>query len=195
MKVDKIETRFGVIDIEYSTFTKGFYIKELPEKFKEINGLKALTSRDNSFKEYSALEAHILELVHNASIDFEFNKKVIIYKIHSDNEYSHSLSFEYLVCNESVKNQTIHGKSNQLCEYFVLETNLERYRNKRNIFGQIVFSNSDNWVFIDYDEKTHLFIRNFTEKFSQLRLSLTDFFKKENIQQNILNNSGIKLLN
>lgn len=195
MKVDKIETRFGIIDIEYSTFTKGFFIKELPEKFKEINGLKALTSRDNSFKEYSALESHVRELVHNASIDFEFSRKVIIYKIRSENGYDNSLSFKYLVCNESAKNQKYLGKENQLCEYFVIESNIEKYRNKRAIFGQITSDSSEDWVFIDYDEKTHLFIKNFSDRFSQLRLSLTDFFKEENIQQNLLNNSGIKLLN
>jgi hypothetical protein len=56
MKVDVITTRFGDIEVEYSSFTKGFFIKKFPEKLEQINGLKLLRSRDNSFKEYKKLE-------------------------------------------------------------------------------------------------------------------------------------------
>ena len=54
MKVDKIITGYGDIDVEYSTFTKGFFIKKLPEKLM-LPELKKLVGRDNSFLLYKDL--------------------------------------------------------------------------------------------------------------------------------------------
>lgn len=195
MKVDTIETKFGNIDIEYSVFTKGFFIKTLPVKFKEIAGLKILTSRDNSFGLYSELEKYVKDLVKDACIDFQFNRKVICYLIRESSDYTHSLTFEYMICNESIKNQSYMGKENGLCEYYVLESNIPKYIGQRNIFGQIASSSSSNFIIIDYDEQTHLFMKNFSENFTRLRRSLIEFFDKDNLQINISNNlHGIALL-
>ena len=48
MKVDIIDTGYGEVIVEYSTFTKGFFVKDYPEKLKQINGLKLLVGRENS---------------------------------------------------------------------------------------------------------------------------------------------------
>lgn len=190
MKVDVITTQFGDVEVEYSTFTKGFFIKQFPEKLKNINGLKLLTSRDNSFEDYKKLDSYVRELVQNACVDFEFKRKVIFYKITSHTDvHTDSLSFEYLVCNESVKNQNYLGKSNALSEYVVLDSNLTKYLGKRNIFGQITFRNESDYVCIDYDENIHNFLKEFTAKFQNLKISLMDFFKEDKIQINILNHS------
>ncbi len=195
MKVDVITTRFGDIEVEYSSFTKGFFIKKFPEKLEQINGLKLLKSRDNSFNEYKKLEDYVKDLIHNAMIDFEFERKVIVYKIKIDNSYSDGLSFEWIVCDESIKNQNYCGKENELREYFVHDSNLEKYIGKRNIFGQIVFLSSNDFIFIDYDENIHKFFKDFTSKFQMLKSSLVDFFDKEKVVFNILNNqSDLKLL-
>lgn len=195
MKVDTISTKFGDVEVEYSTFTKGFFVKKFPEKLEEIKGLKILRSRDNSFKEFSKLEGYVKDLVNDSCVDFEFSRKVIIYKIVENSSYNHSLSFEYMVCNESVKNQKYCGKENELSEYFVLDSNLEKHLGKRNIFGQLVFESKDNWVFIDYDEDIHSFIKDFSDKFTKLRVSLVDFFKKDKIKLNVLNSqSTLKML-
>lgn len=55
MKVDTIITGFGDIEVEYSTFTKGFFIKKYPEKLEQVKGLKLLKSRDSSFTEFTRL--------------------------------------------------------------------------------------------------------------------------------------------
>lgn len=80
------------------------------------------------------------------------------------------------------------GKENGLCEYYVLESNITKYIGQRNIFGQIAFSSSSNFIIIDYDEQTHLFMKNFSENFTKLRHSLIEFFDKDNLQINISNN-------
>lgn len=51
-------------------------------------------------------------------IDFKFERKVIIYKIDID-KYRDGLSFEYLVCDESVKSQRYCGEENA-CETHTL---------------------------------------------------------------------------
>lgn len=195
MKVDTIVTKFGDIEVEYSTFTKGFFIKKYPEKLEQVNGLKLFTSRDNSFKEFEKLQSYVKELVHNAMIDFQFERKVIIYKIDID-KYRDGLSFEYLVCDESVKSQKYFGKENELREYFVHDSNLEKHIQKRNILGQILFASKDEYTLIDYDEKIHKFFKDFTNNFQILKSSLADFFDKEKIVFNIMNSqSDLKLLN
>lgn len=196
MRVDTINTRFGDIEVEYSTFTKGFFIKKYPERMEQISGLSLLKSRDNSFKEFSKLEEHVKELVHNALIDFEFNRKVIIYKITAscENSSSDSLYFEYLVCNESTKTIRFAGKDRALNEYYVVDSNVQRYVGKRNIFGQIVFADKEEYVFIDYSEELHDFFKLFTANFHKLKQSLKDFFEKENVVNNILNNSNSPLM-
>lgn len=196
MKVDTIQTKFGDIEVEYSSFTKGFFIKKMPEKFTKIQGLKLLTSRDNSFLEFSKLETYVRELVHNARFDFEFKRKVIIYRMGVDeSNYSNSLSFEYIIADESEKTQKDQGKENQLSEYVVIESNIDSYLKKRNILGQILFTSYKEFVMIDYDEKTHFFLKRFNENFISLKKSLKDFFDKDKIKQNIidskLNNSNL----
>jgi hypothetical protein len=186
MKVDKIETRFGDIEVEYSSFTKGFFIKKFPEKLEQINGLKLLRSRDNSFREYKKLEDYVKDLLHNAMIDFEFERKVIAYNIRID-KYTDGISFEWMICDESVKNQKYQGKENQLKEYFVHDSNIKGYIGKRNIFGQIVFSSYNDFIFIDYDENIYNFFKDFTDKFQVLKSSIADFFDKEKVIFNILN--------
>lgn len=194
MKVDTISTRFGDIDVEFSTFTKGFFIKKYPEKLECIKGLMLLKNRENSFKEYTKLEEYVRELVHNALIDFEFQRRVIIYQIRTS-EYDDSLEFLYLVCDESVKNQSAYGKQNVLSEYHVIDSNMEKYIGKRNILGQILFSSSDNYVFIDYDENLHNFFKAFTSKFHELKKSLVSFFDEEKVVENILSSQNpLKML-
>ncbi len=194
MKVDTITTQFGDIEVDYSSFTKGFFIKKFPEKLEAINGLKLLKSRDNSFKEFSKLESYVKDLVHNAMIDFQFERKVIAYQI-KINSYSDGLSFEWMLCDESAKNQKYCGKENQLREYFVHDSNIEKYIGKRNTFGQITFSSSDDFVFIDYDEDVYKFFKDFTDKFHLLKSTLISFFDKEKVVFNILNSqSDLKLL-
>jgi hypothetical protein len=194
MKVDVIGTRFGDIEVEYSTFTKGFFIKKFPEKLEKIAGLKLLTSRDNSYKEFEKLQSHVKDLVHNAMIDFEFEKKVILYRIHIDS-FDDRLSFHYLVCDVSVKSQTYQGVPNNLREYFVLDSNIEKYIGKRNILGQILFSETNDYVRIDYDEKIHTFFKEFTSNFHLLKSSLVSFFDKDKVVFNILNSqTDLKLL-
>lgn len=194
MKVDVITTKFGDIEIEYSSFTKGFFIKKFPEKLEQINGLKILKNRENSFNEYKKLENYVKDLIRNAMIDFKFERKVICYKIKIDNSYSDGLSFEWIVCDESVKNQEYCGIENQLREYFVHDSNLEKYKGKRNVFGQITHTSINDWVLIDYDENIHIFFKDFTAKFQMLKSSFIDFFDKEKVVSNILNNqSDLKL--
>jgi len=162
----------------------------------KINGLKLLLGRDKSFTEFSKLEEYIKDLVKNAMIDFEFHRKVIIYKITGYNSGSHdSLSVTYLVCNESKKTQTYCGRHNELREYYVLESNHDYYVGMRNIFGQITHVDKKEYVFIDYDEKTHEFFKNFITNFHNLKSSLKEFFKEDKIKVNILNSQNtIKLL-
>lgn len=194
MKVDTITTRFGDIDVEYSSFTKGFFIKKFPEKLEQIPGLKLLRSRENSFKEFNKLEEYVKDLVHNAMIDFQFERKVIIYKIKIDS-FDDGLTFEYMVCDESKKTQRYNGRDNELREYFVHDSNLEKYIGKRNIFGQITHRGKDDYIFIDYDENIHRFFKDFTSKFQILKSSLVDFFDEKNVVSNILNSqSDFKLL-
>lgn len=187
MKVDVVNTKFGDIEVEYSSFTKGFFVKKYPEKMEQIQGLKLLKSRDNSFKEFNKLEEYVKDLVNNAMIDFKFERKVIIYKINVDSQYRDELSFEWMVCDESVKSQTYMGKENQLREYFVHDSNLEKYIGKRNIFGQITHADSNNYMFIEYDENVHKFFKDFTSKFQLLKSSLVSFFDKDKVVYNILN--------
>lgn len=197
MKVDVINTKFGDIEVEYSSFTKGFFIKKIPEKLAEIQGLKIYTTRDNSFKEFSKLEDYVKELVRDALIDFVFKRRVIVYQIKTYNDYSmNSLHFEYFVADESEKTQNYQGKENELNEYFIIDGNLEKYKKgSRNIFGQITHESKNNFVIIDYDEDIHLFLKKFDENFRNLKKSLVDFFDKDKIKQNVidskLNNSNL----
>lgn len=62
MKVDTIITGFGDIEVEYSTFTKGFFIKKYPEKLEQVKGLKLLKSRDSSFTEFKKLQDYVKDL-------------------------------------------------------------------------------------------------------------------------------------
>jgi hypothetical protein len=195
MKVDVINTKFGDIEVEYSSMTKGFFIKKYPQKLEQIAGLELLKSRDNSFKEFEKLELYVRELVKNALVDFEFERRVIIYRINTGSDFHDGLSFSYLVCDESKKNQTLYGKPNQIREYLIIDSNRKSEIGQRNIFGQLTHSDESNYVFIDYDEKIHEFLKEFTSNFHNLKLSLKDFFDKDKVVLNILNNqSGIKLL-
>lgn len=195
MKVDKINTMYGDIPVEYSSLKKGFFISSLPEKLREVNGLEILCGRDHSFDKFSGLESYIKELINDANIDFEFEKKMIIYKITSETKFSDSLSFVYMICDVSAKNQKHLGKEKQLREYKVLESNLTQYVGKRNIWGQITYENESNYVFMDYDEETHLFLKYFCENFAKLKMSIIDFFKADKLKANILSqSSGLKLL-
>lgn len=197
MKVDVINTKFGDIEVEYSSFTKGFFIKKMPERLTEIHGLKLLTTRDNSFKEFSKLENYIDELVRDACIDFVFKRRVIVYQIKTYNDYSmNALYFEYFVADESEKTQEYLGKVNALNEYIIIDSNLGKHEiGKRNIFGQITGESKEKFVIIDYDEEIHLFLKKFNENFLNLKKSLVDFFDKDKIKQNVidskLNNSNL----
>lgn len=193
MKVDKINTKFGDIPVEYSSFKKGFFISSLPEKLHQVNGLEILIGRDHSFDKFSELNSYINDLIHDANIDFEFEKKVIIYKITEDSKHYDSLSFVYMICDVSSKNQKYLGKENQLKEYKVLESNLIKYVGQRNIWGQITYENESNYIFMDYDEETHLFLKSFCQNFSKLKMSIVEFFKSDKLKENI-KSTGLKLL-
>lgn len=195
MKVDKINTKYGDIPVEYSSFKKGFFISSLPEKLHQVNGLEILCGRDHSFNTFSALESYIKDLINDANIDFEFEKKMIIYRITEESKHNDSLSFVYMICDVSTKNQKHLGKEKQLREYKVLESNLTHHVGKRNIWGQITYENESNYVFMDYDEKTHLFLKYFCYNFTKLKMSIVDFFKADKLKANILSKSnGLKLL-
>ncbi len=191
MKVDVINTMFGDIEVEYSTFKKGFFLKNLPPKLREINGLKIYLSRDNSFDKFSELESYVKDLIKDSCVDFQFKRKVIIYKIRQDENY---FSFKYMLCDESEKTQRYQGRDNELCEYIVLESNMINYKGSRNIFGQITGDNEKNWVFLDYNEDTYNFIKNFDEKFNKLKFDIVEFFKEDSVKANILNSNVGKLL-
>lgn len=99
-----------------------------------------------------------------------------------------------MVCDESVKSQRYCGEENALREYFVHDSNLEKHIAKRNILGQILFASKEEYTIIDYDEKIHKFFKDFTSNFQILKSSVSDFFDKEKIVFNILNQSDLKLL-
>lgn len=196
MKVDTIQTQFGNIEVEYSTFTKGFFIKKFPENLKDINGLKIFESRENTFKEFAQLEKYVKDVVKDALVAFDFERKIILYKIDNmSSPHSDGLYFSYLVCDESKKTQKYLGKENELREYYVHDSNLTAYIGKRNILGQILHTGYDKYEIIDYDENIHQFFKDFTSRFQDLKASLLNFFDKEKVVFNILNSqSDLKLL-
>lgn len=196
MKVDIIDTSYGEVIVEYSTFTKGFFVKDYPEKLKQISGLKFLTGRDNSVKTYQELKDRVMELVDKASIDFVFNRKVIIYEITKSSEEDYSpfsdggspyIKVFYMVANEGkrvFKNRA--GKEDIQYEYIVLDGSNKKQIGKRDILGQIYYLGNAKRTIIDYDERLHKFLENLNTKLQQLVDNLDEFLAEDKVMQNVL---------
>jgi hypothetical protein len=194
-KVDTINTRFGEVEVNYSSLTKNFFVQKYPEKLAGISGLSLRKTRDNGFKTFKELDSYIKEVVHNGMIDFAFKRKIILYKLITEQGYGgERLEFTYMIANESEKIQSHMGVPCNSSEYYILESNHERYVGVRNIFGQITHEDIEKWVVLDYDEYTHEFIKNFLVSFHKLRTSLSEFFDKETVVNNILQGDVQKLL-
>lgn len=194
-KIDTINTKFGEVQVNYSSFTKNFFVEKYPEKLAGILGLKLKTTRDNGFKSFKELEDYVKEVVKNAMIDFAFKRKIIIYKLLTEQSYGGDrLEFTYMVANESEKVLTHNNVPCNTAEYYIFESNNPRYVGVRNIFGQITHEDISKWVVLEYDEVTHEFIKNFLDNFAKLKLSLEQFFDKETVIHNIAQGTNTNLL-
>ena len=120
MKIDVIETIYGDFIIEYSKFSRGFFISSYPEIFKEKPSIDIKTGRGNHYKNIDDLLKVIDESVKSFKSDYKFKRKVICYRMVTDSY----LNFEYMVCNESELMYLHQGE--KLAEYYVEETNMPK---------------------------------------------------------------------